>query len=493
MTDFLYRFRSLNAVLGVDEGYEHGRSELEKQTIYFATPEELNDPVEGFKDIFWNGDQIAWENLLKHYLLCLEDIIDLFSFAGGERAIVRSDILVFLSPSDLPTNRLENVHKRICERFFNSPSVIGYPAALAKRRSPVRYNELAMHLKRTHIDALNCILDVFEENRIIVRAGRPFVSPVSEVTATAFCQMLDELEERHPDVPDGTERFLAGQTAIVEQLNLIERFNSPLPGQRFDNLLFLVNQFPNEYVLQLQTLIYPAWYTASFSASFENASLWGHYSENHTGVCLKFRTHKKEERQTLPLPMITGYGGGKDNPQTYISNVDMEFEKITYKTVRPAVDFFRSIGKLPIPKLNATWYVGSNGERSSCHDDVFSEHDKWRSSYWSSFKTTITAKTEDWAYEQEYRLLMDGFFHDYSDPKTRSKIYDFNDLEGIIFGINTPADKKLAIMRIIERKCVQDRREGFEFSQAYYCQSSGKIKDLPLRLLTPKIEPEKVV
>jgi hypothetical protein len=31
---------------------------------------ELNDPLEGFKDLFWKGDVIVWKNLLRHYLLC---------------------------------------------------------------------------------------------------------------------------------------------------------------------------------------------------------------------------------------------------------------------------------------------------------------------------------------------------------------------------------------------------------------------------------------
>jgi hypothetical protein len=64
MTPYLYRFRSTDAVL---DAYE----ELVKQEIYFSSPEELNDPMEGYKDVFWAGDRIVWRNLLRHYLLCL--------------------------------------------------------------------------------------------------------------------------------------------------------------------------------------------------------------------------------------------------------------------------------------------------------------------------------------------------------------------------------------------------------------------------------------
>ena len=63
MTD-LYRLRPLKYLLG--EEYR----ELERQSIYFASLEELNDPMEGFRDIVWQGDQIVWTNLFRHYLYC---------------------------------------------------------------------------------------------------------------------------------------------------------------------------------------------------------------------------------------------------------------------------------------------------------------------------------------------------------------------------------------------------------------------------------------
>jgi len=64
MIAHLYRFRPADAVL---DKYE----ELAKQEIYFCPPGELNDPMEGYKDVFWLGDRIVWCNLLRHYMLCL--------------------------------------------------------------------------------------------------------------------------------------------------------------------------------------------------------------------------------------------------------------------------------------------------------------------------------------------------------------------------------------------------------------------------------------
>ena len=64
MTEF-YRFRTIEKLL--DPSFQ----ELERQTVFFASPDELNDPTEGFQDFFWSGDHILWSNLLKHYVYCL--------------------------------------------------------------------------------------------------------------------------------------------------------------------------------------------------------------------------------------------------------------------------------------------------------------------------------------------------------------------------------------------------------------------------------------
>lgn len=61
----LYRFRDIDHLIGKYE-------ELKKQEIYFASQNELNDPLEGMFQIVWDGDNIAWRGLINNYLLCLE-------------------------------------------------------------------------------------------------------------------------------------------------------------------------------------------------------------------------------------------------------------------------------------------------------------------------------------------------------------------------------------------------------------------------------------
>ena len=60
----VYRFRSIEALLCEYQ-------ELENKTIYFASPDQLNDPMEGYRDIVWRGDKIVWTNFFKNYVFCL--------------------------------------------------------------------------------------------------------------------------------------------------------------------------------------------------------------------------------------------------------------------------------------------------------------------------------------------------------------------------------------------------------------------------------------
>jgi hypothetical protein len=38
--------------------------------------------MEGFRDIYWHGDEIAWNNLIRHYLICLTHAFTLLSLHG---------------------------------------------------------------------------------------------------------------------------------------------------------------------------------------------------------------------------------------------------------------------------------------------------------------------------------------------------------------------------------------------------------------------------
>lgn len=58
--------------------------------------------------------------------------------------------------------------------------------------------------------------------------------------------------------------------------------------------------------------------------------------------------------------------------------------------------------------------------------------------------------------------------------------YDFGALDGIIFGVRTPAREKMTIIKMIEEKCKATRRKDFNFYQAVLAHESGKVEYVKL-------------
>jgi hypothetical protein len=139
------------------------------------------------------------------------------------------------------------------------------------------------------------------------------------------------------------------------------------------------------------------------------------------------------------------------------------FHKVNYSESYPEIDFFNSIGRLPVPLINSVWYAGEDGERSTSRDARSLDTEAWRQEYWKTFQTGAICKTFEWAHEQEYRLLLWSSLDSFKDKASRKLNYKFSDLSGVIFGAKTATDDKLNIMKIVEEKCRVEKRTDFEF------------------------------
>jgi hypothetical protein len=151
----LYRFRPIDKLL-------HPHNELENQEIFFAHPSTLNDPMEGFTDIFWRGDAIVWENLFRHYLICLNTAWVLLAGCGEDHPLNwdHIPIIQFEDPSITPPQKA--VYDEIFDDFFGNEAVSSYICALTHRTHPIRRNELAVHLRNFHLLAITVVHEYYE-------------------------------------------------------------------------------------------------------------------------------------------------------------------------------------------------------------------------------------------------------------------------------------------------------------------------------------------
>jgi hypothetical protein len=467
-----YRFRSTKALLDRHQ-------ELSKQSIYFAHPESLNDPMEGYREIYWRGDEIAWKNLFRHYTLCLERVCMLSMLCNEGEHIDINEIPVFMSISDFPTDEAREYCLSIAEALLKNEHVDALIKGIASRTTPIRKNELTFYLSAIHLFAIELIQQKYEEIKIIPSRQKKIESAdeiIKTIANTKQIELIESLikDRKDKDIP---EIIFSVSKKINLQLSLLSQYNTP-PHEIDPNKTLIIQDFPESYVKSLAKLIYPDWYTACFMSSCESSSVWGHYGDNHKGVCLIFESIDSESDNHLQLIGVNGWSstGPTHGP------INLKFEKINYADGFGEIDFFRSLGRLTATTIRSTWHT-YNGEISSCSEGFASDED-WRNHYWDTFYRDLKIKSKDWEYEKEYRLILNDMLNSHTTTESRTLTYDIASLKGIIFGINTSTEDKLIIMRIIGEKLQSlTNPHDFKFYQAYYSPEHKCIKHTELTLI----------
>ena len=290
------------------------------------------------------------------------------------------------------------------------------------------------------------------------------------------------LDEKYANSADMAEEMSSKAVSVVMQTILLRDYigSSKHHGPAWNAIS---SAFPESYVDQLERLLYRDWYTACFVAKPTHAAMWGNYGDGHRGVCLKFRALSSASgKPSLMLRRAVGAQGRNGEVAPVYQDVLHELHEVRYASRYVEIDFFRSIGRLTVPQL-AFWFRGPKGEVSSTGIDIMAGTDAWRQAYWSNFYGSLTTKLADWQHENEYRIIFHSLIFEFPDRASRKLRYRFEDLQGIIFGIKTPPEEKVEIMRIIGAKCRSAKRSDFEFYQAYYSRRTGRIETAELPLL----------
>lgn len=191
--EFFYHFRSTHALLD-------GWNELEKQEIYFASPDELNDPMEGFKDIFWSGDSIVWRNFIRHYLLCFMHKITFVLVSGEQYDPILARNIIFSSTINHPTSQFGELYEKICNAFFSESGVAEIPDLLAACKHRIRREELKFYLRALHSLATICILNILSQLGVLPMPARSEqLNNFGKITIEGLKRVLNESIKDHED------------------------------------------------------------------------------------------------------------------------------------------------------------------------------------------------------------------------------------------------------------------------------------------------------
>ncbi len=474
----VYRFRSMEYLFG-DE-YQ----ELEKQTIYFASPDELNDPIEGFRDIVWRGDKIVWENLFKNYISYLLELFYKFRTEGDTKKLSVDDIkLPGRWDREYDSTPAENF-KHVWKAFLKLPNVLEIIEALANTSHELRYRELELLLRLIHPALLPEIEKTLREHGLVLYSimnpcppeELPAAQELSELTLESIVRLkeADSVEEIN-DVLREVESWEAERMSNSPPIHL--QVKSPVPTGILWKNIQLVQNFPRVYVNGLERLLFPAWYTACFSKSYHNASMWANYGDGHKGACLIFDSAIIDAPHSLFPDLLS------------VQAKAIQGSDISYEAEPVKIDFFTSLA----PKVDnlctlmKLWYTDEEGNRSECapHIQPDGVEDQWFEQRWGKFYHDITIKTNDWEYEEEYRITLRELGDFGKKKESRTLKYNFNLLKGIIFGMRASDEDILRVIHIIRDKVWQTRRDHFELYQAYY---SPEHRDIRKGSLPPRFE-----
>lgn len=463
--EFLYRYRS------IDKLFEY--KELENLEIYFAKPEELNDQMENYMNIVWQGDEIAFQCLFKHYLYLLTHLYYEASIRNRYKRLDIDHLPVFLKIDILNAPEIKTFFKEIYFEFFSSQSIANIPKNLAQSNKKFTADEILLILKSIHLYAYYVIDSNIKQffYRINPFQNKEYSESYIEVKNWDGCSKIINL--------------LIGGLYYREQIvNQINNFNTQYQinkamvnnlHQDKDtyNINILSFDFPDIYIKNIKKLLYNSFCVTCFSATFQNEPMWAHYANNENGVCLRYKIKNENNKKFINLK--SAYGDNKSDKIEKFYR-DHEIFAVNYSDVYPEIDFFTSLGCLPRKILEDFWLTNYDRTQFSSCLKKYDNHNEWYYNYHKKATEYICTKSKNWEYEQEYRIILrDLLYPAYEEKQNRLANYKFEDLDAIIFGRNVSIENKRKVVWIINKYCLENKVKPCSFYDLYYSTISKEL------------------
>lgn len=443
----LYRYRTIQSAL----------NELDNGTFYFAGREELNDPIEGYIHIYWQGDCASFEGLLKNYICSL--------FYNIQEYLLKINSYHSNSPLEKMLQEIENhavlmnmrkFEKTLMGEIFNALNKIFlaheniYSVAKFYGDRNIKCSAREMEfILRTVTDAAFqiCIKRCKELSLIAKNFNERYFDieynfPLDEFKNLDDEERLKKIHELENGICDIMESGLFNLKSTPKQMSAR---NDAYELKR--NFLWMRLCYPKMYVEKLQSMLYPDGYVICFSETPTNSAMWGNYADNHKGVCFIYETI---------------------NDTIKIDGSDFEVKPIIYSNNVIERNFFETLKILACTDAKA-WLTGKNNLTSKILDAPIVDENSYQNDYRGKF----FIKMPEWKYENEYRALLADKFQNYDEPDSRHLKYDLNCLKGVVFGIRTTITDKLKLIQKLRR--LNKPLDDFEFWQAEYDDKSKNI------------------
>ncbi len=165
----LYRYRSIKSAL----------RELKGHSFYFASKEELNDPLESYLRLFWQGDKAAWEGLFKNYIYSLYHAFFLYLVEGDKKVLHKGTLVLDIHVFD--NVRLGEALREAGNRFIGIEQVQWLVSLYGNNNLKCGTKELIFVLRLAHELAEKiCIEDMLARKMIKSDEGKELLSLIGK-------------------------------------------------------------------------------------------------------------------------------------------------------------------------------------------------------------------------------------------------------------------------------------------------------------------------
>jgi len=439
--------------------------ELEKQELALSSPRYFNDPLEGYQDVFWEGDEVLWENLLRHYLLNLHRAAIICALSDDEEDLDEYAIVPKLTREDLDTDEYRQQFDSICQSFFEEREFGRIPSSLASLPKPLKRNNLQHILSVIHRSALESVLERMRTSGIIPEKWPKVTNSGDSETVE---DLLDALSAA---MADEDEELLESIASIVSPLKshtyLQQAVQTGVEQLELHNKKYhlLHNSFPDRYIREItNSLIHTNWHTLCFAKECASPPMWATYADEHRGAALMFRVDCQTDESWGEMN-VNGRTGWKGSEPKF-GEIPAPLHAVDYESPPPEVDFFRFLGTLPLPKLESAWHSTPDGRTSQKLDKIVDDPDAWRQNLWDHFHSMSTRKLSQWEHEQEIRMVLPDLLG--SEGSHRKVTYDMSQLEGVIFGLRTSLEDRFEVMQTISENSQNGDDSPVEFYEMVY-------------------------
>ena len=261
----IYRFRSINQLIKYKE--------LEDFYCFFSDVKNFNDPMEGHFELEWHGDSILWRNFLKHYVMCLGDFYLQASFIKGNCKMSADFIDVDIYDKSLLTSLYTDLLNRTINKLFKNSKIRQvfnvFNSWILDKNALLYYLEIMQPI------ILEEIMNQFEKIKILPNPTIHYPTNYGIIV---------------PKQQKGTKISIPEEVRI-ELLSKRLEFRYNLKDEERANLDLLImfyTEYPSMYLNRLIDIVKPNAYMTCFSKTYFNSAMWGHYADNHKGVCLVF-------------------------------------------------------------------------------------------------------------------------------------------------------------------------------------------------------------